>query len=116
MPRAKRQKIKTFKYDVGTIDHVRVVASKNGKDLILAEMQRKKPFHLVNSALELKKNPDKVFVYQETANPWGLKIFYYKNNPNWFFISRSGSFTSIETEKIPEIKKALEKLKKMTEE
>jgi hypothetical protein len=111
MPRPKRQKIKLFKYDVGTINHIRVVASKDGKDLIIAEMQRKKPYHLVNSAVELKKNPNKVIVYQETTNPWGLKIFYYLDNPDWFFVSRSGIFIAIETEKIPKIQKALEKVK-----
>jgi hypothetical protein len=103
MARTKRKKIPLYKYNVGTLDHIRLVGSKNGKDLIIAEMQKKKPNYLVKNVLELKKNPEKEFIYYETTNPYGLKIFWYKNNPDWFFISRSGSFIPIEVEKLGKI-------------
>jgi hypothetical protein len=111
MPRTKRKKIPLYKYNVGTLDHVRLIGSKDGRNAILFEMQRKKPSYIVKSAFPLKKNPEKITFYQEKNNPFGLQIFTYKNQLYCFFLTRHGSLISIEAEKIPEIQKALEKAK-----
>ena len=116
MPRTKRKKIPLYKLDAGTLDHIRVVGSKDGKNIFLAEMQRKRPSYLVKSVFPLKKNPDKITFYQEKNNPFGLQLFTYKNQLYWLYLTRHGLLIPIEVEKIPELQKALENARKYFEE
>jgi len=96
-----RKQIKDYKLH-GTIDHFRIIGSKNGKNLIIGEAQRyKKPltFQLHTS----KKNPDKTILYAEKGSPFRLQIFTYKNNPELIILTQHGNLITIPTETIPQI-------------
>jgi len=109
MTRTKRKKIPLYKYSVGTLDHVRLIGSKNGKDLIIAEMQKRKPSYLVKKTIGLERNPDKVLIYPKTKSKhWMLQIFYYKNNPELLHFAQSGSLISIPLDILKEVLDAIQ--------
>jgi hypothetical protein len=78
-------------------------------------MQRRKPRALEYQLAPTKHNPNRVLVLS-VGHPPELQIWYYKNQPKYFFIATYGNFINIPTEYLQQILKALRQLKKQLQQ